>query len=108
MREYKQYPGDYPIREITQANFEQDTDKEPPWYPESKEQDAHYAVCPSCDNPIQIVRLYPKTSEDGKPYGRHINRSIKKLAEYNHGRKLRCPRRSPKSAKRIFCYKCRA
>ena len=42
-----------------------------------------FAICPQCDNPIQIVGLYKKLKNTDKPYGKHYTRSVNGLADYN-------------------------
>ncbi len=51
----------------------------------------YYAVCPECDNPIQIIGLFKNTVEAGKkPYGRHNKGSIPNLAKYCEDDYLMC------------------
>lgn len=40
-----------------------------------------YAVCPVCDNPIQIVGLY--SAKQGTPYGRHLSHAVPDLADFD-------------------------
>jgi len=50
-----------------------------------------YAVCPACENPIQLIGLYKNTVEGGKkPYGRHNKGSVPRLAVYNEADYLDC------------------
>lgn len=73
-----------------------DTEKKAPWYQGiGKPSESHFAVCPSCDNPIQIIRLYPKTETPGEPYGKHICKNIEKLASCNRQKMLTCPLLKP-------------
>ena len=58
--------------------FEKITDRKKPWYqgagsPRNKSQ---FAVCPSCDNPVQLVGLYINTPEARQPYARHTGKRI--------------------------------
>lgn len=77
---------------ITPTNYEQYTKKRPPYVQKVNGSDSYYAVCPECDNPIQIVGLYKETIESGKkPYGRHNKGSIQYLADYSEEDYLFCP-----------------
>lgn len=68
----------------------------------------YFAVCPACDNPIQLIGIFRNSPEAGrKPYGRHFPKNVVGLAEYNEAEYLDCPysnrnwstsaKRSPKS-----------
>ena len=66
-----------PSRPITRTGFEQATEKRAPWYQtDEKGMERHYALCPACVNPIQIIGLYT----EGKPYGRHNNKAVSGIA----------------------------
>ncbi|MDF7669980.1 hypothetical protein PT276_01960 [Orbaceae bacterium ESL0721] len=60
---------------ITKNDFEMKTKKEKPYYNETLSNNGemrHFAVCPACDNPIEIIRL-----RDGvKPYGKHFKKTV--------------------------------
>lgn len=49
----------------------------------------YLAICPSCDNPIQIVGLYVKDNTRF-PYGKHYPEDFA-YAKYNHQNYLYCP-----------------
>lgn len=66
-------------------NFEDETRKEAPYYNRdilSNGRIAHMAICPSCENPIQIINLYNINAKT-KPYARHYPNSVPYLANYN-------------------------
>lgn len=49
-----------------------DTLKNPPYYASnSAGGTSQFAVSPACDNPIQLIGLYPKSNNPISPYGRH-------------------------------------
>lgn len=62
--------------------FEEKTKGDERYYsdPSNKEEGSHYAVCPSCNNPVQIVGLFKKIKHTDKPYARHYEKDIKNLA----------------------------
>ncbi|GAB1255377.1 hypothetical protein Defa_28640 [Desulfovibrio sp. TH_2024_36128] len=58
MHVYKLKTGLQPIKLIEKEQFERDTGKQSPWYQKNGDEMVQYAVCPACDNPIQIIALY--------------------------------------------------
>lgn len=82
---FKTKPGVSRVIKINEKNFTEATKQEPPYSIDNKRGGlSHYAVCPECDNPIQIIGLFKNTPESGrKPYGKHHPNSIPDLAEYN-------------------------
>lgn len=84
----------YPISDTA---FLEATGKRPPYQqtrPDGSE--ALYAVCPACDNPIQIIGLFKNTPEAGRrPYGRHHSRTVPRLAVYDEQEYLDCPYSDP-------------
>ena len=81
-------------KDLTLENFETDTMKKPPYYmPNSP--DAQYAICPACDNPIQILGLYKELAHTDKPYAKHYDGSIDGLAVSNKENYDLCPYANP-------------
>ena len=70
------------IIRIEQEGFEASTLKRAPWYQKHNGEDVQYAVCPACDNPIQIIALYKRSKHSPRAHGRHVPRTIAGLAEY--------------------------
>lgn len=64
---------------------------------------SYYAVCPACDNPIQIVGLFRQQEESRptRPYGRHHPGSVPGLASYDEDAYLHCPYADPNRAARV-------
>lgn len=89
---FKKKPGfhyEYPINNDTYLRV---TGKNPPYCQVTEGKESLFAVCPMCDNPIQIVGLYKRTPEGGRrPYGKHHLGSIPKLAPYREAAYLNCP-----------------
>lgn len=102
MRVFKTKPGKIESIPLTRENFEKYTGRKPP-YVQNKEHvrnghKGYYAVCPICNNPIQIVGLYQKTNEVDAPrraYGRHYRGDIEGLATYDENEYLNCPYANP-------------
>lgn len=82
---------------ITVANFERDTLQNAPYYQPGSSGGAmsHFAVCPACDNPIQIIGLYKKLEHTPNPYGRHHPRAVADLAKYDQVSYEFCPYSNP-------------
>ncbi|MCC7983487.1 hypothetical protein INR17_27955, partial [Klebsiella pneumoniae] len=56
------------VHKITQENFDQVTKKQAPWYQPINGHQGWFAVCPACDNPIQIIGMLERDA----PYGKHF------------------------------------
>lgn len=99
---FKTVPGTAERWEINEENFAEQTEKKPPFC-QTDSAGVHYrAVCPLCDNPIDIIGLYRRElPQDGKgPYGRHHKGSIYKLADYSEAAYLNCPYHDPRLRER--------
>jgi len=56
------------VHKITQENFDQVTKKQASWYQPINGHQGWFAVCPACDNPIQIIGMLERDA----PYGKHF------------------------------------
>jgi len=84
---------------LTVFNYESCTKKSYPYYQNSLTKGInHFAICPICRNPIQIINLYNKNIiTNGRVttlYAKHYSKSVKNLIEYNHDKFINCPLRS--------------
>lgn len=81
---------------INQKDFEQKTAVKKPFYssPNTPNESNHYAVCPACDNPVQIIGLYKQSAHTDKPYAKHHSKNIPDLAVYIQSNYDFCPFRS--------------
>lgn len=71
---------------ISRENFERDTHRKYPWYRDSRTGETVkpcYAVCPGCDNPIQLIGLYKLPPNVKVPYGKHYFSDVPGLANSN-------------------------
>lgn len=92
MRNFKLKLGLNEVFEITRINFEKQTLKKSPYRKKMKNNETGYfAVCPACNNPIQLIGLYSSMEHTDHPYGKHYTRSIEGLAEYNAQAYYVCP-----------------
>ena len=93
MDKFKLKPGIGFEYHINEHNFLRATGKKYPYRRTNPQtgKEKLFAVCPFCDNPIEIIGLYRNTIEGGsKVYGRHYGQSVPDLAEYNHDAYLNC------------------
>ena len=78
---------------LNRKAFEKRTGINVPFYsePENPQKSRHYAVCPACDNPVQIIGLYKQSAHTDKPYAKHYSANIKDLAIYVQSNYDFCP-----------------
>lgn len=92
MKIFKLKVGSSEIYELDKSTFELQTKQKKPYYTFNKSNEQiQYAVCPACDNPIQIIGLYKELKNTDKPFGRHCKHSVNGLAEYNQQAYDFCP-----------------
>lgn len=92
MHKFKLKTGIGNVYTIEKFKFEEITKQKPPYYTyNEKNEKVQYAVCPACDNPIQICGLYKKLKNTNRPFGKHYCGSIYGLAEYNEQAYDNCP-----------------
>ncbi|HIE1059999.1 TPA: hypothetical protein ACXJQO_001465 [Serratia marcescens] len=79
----------YPI-DIT--DYEKRTARRPPWYKTSDNGTPQYfAICPACNNPVQIIGFYKKLANTANPYGKHFGRPIPGVGIYDRDAYEWCP-----------------
>lgn len=89
--------------DLTIENFEDATNKMPPYYQTDKKgTKKYYAICPVCKNPVIVVNLYkPDYIDDLKNrvslHARHCGKSIAGIANYNAINYHNCPLHNEKS-----------
>ena len=95
---FKVKPGISKILKITEKNFVEETKQKPPYSVQNRMGGlSHYAVCPECENPIQLNGLFKNTPEGGRrPYGKHHTKTIPGLAEYHKTDYIDCIYSNPK------------
>jgi hypothetical protein len=88
-------------RSIEKERFEEDTHRQEPWFAKSDDgKDIHFAVCPACDNPIQIIGLYHLPANITRPYGRHFGKTVRDLAPADIDAREDCPYFKPRQHKK--------
>ncbi len=74
-------------KELSRSSFEEDTRKCYPYYQQSCEKESiHFAVCPECKNPIQIIGLYSHI----RPFAMHCACSIPRIASFDQDSYANC------------------
>jgi hypothetical protein len=77
-------------------NYEEHIPKSKPYLIKHKgDKKSVFAVCPSCDNPIQLIGLFKLIENPKNPYGKHVPHDIDKLATYNQDAYIYCPYSNP-------------
>lgn len=101
MKIYKTRPVHSLYRSIMVEYFEADTGKRWPFYQQQDgDKTQHFAVCPACNNPIQVIGLYEKTVVSEDPFAKHYPKSVPGLAIYNQGDYDCCPYAAPRTPDR--------
>lgn len=102
---FKVRAGRVPAHTITKENVEDLLGRRAPWFRQGqlRGDDQHFAVCPYCDNPIQLKGLYKRQDTSPRPYGSHTGTAIEgfsfdaldlefcpyKLKSHAHGKEQR-------------------
>ena len=86
----------YPIDVKT---FEVKTLKKYPYYQESLTGEiAQFAICPECDNPVQVIGLYKTLANTNTAYGKHYAKPVTGIGIYNKENYLHCPYRAERQS----------
>lgn len=95
---FKKAVGISPVMKITEENYIIETGRKHPYRQANKRGgESLFAVCPECENPIQIIGLFKDTAEGGrKPYGKHSEKTIPGIATYHRPDYLDCSYSNPK------------
>jgi len=102
MNVFKLRPNEDGCIELTEYNYHKETAKKAPWFHAGSNGPIYYAVCPACDNPIQIINLNTdrKANEDGRAmplHARHVPHSVVGIADYNQDEYDNCSLAKPSS-----------
>ncbi|PRA81782.1 hypothetical protein CQ054_20085 [Ochrobactrum sp. MYb29] len=81
------------VYEITKDIVEETLGRREPWFRKGqvRDSDRHYAVCPYCDNPIQLKGLYPKRDNSSRPHGSHTGKPQQGFPHFNQLDLQFCP-----------------
>ena len=77
---------------LNKDEYEQRTGRRSPWY---KVSDAgspcYFAICPACNNPIQIIGLYKLPSNVNAPFAKHYRKPVSGVGIFDREAYLSCP-----------------
>lgn len=104
MNVFKTAQGIYESIQISEKTFTEATGKKQPYYvvDEQTKRARCFAVCPLCDNPIQIIGLYKAHNEGKNPYGKHFPNDIARLANYDEEAYYGCSYANPNREKKVI------
>ena len=83
-------------------NYNTETRKIFPWFQDIGSGPKHFAVCPGCDNPVEVINLFIDTvkgeDRDSHPlYARHYRNNVTGIANYSQVDYDACPLSNPAS-----------
>lgn len=93
--------GDGEAYELTRNEYINRTHKKFPFYQDVKKyKTPYFAICPACNNPIQIINLFGAQYEEEQTcrttmHGRHFTRNVDGLPAYNQENYNGCPLHNP-------------
>jgi hypothetical protein len=92
---FKLAVGAETVFNISKDVVESVTGKRAPWFQneERRDDDCLYAVCPFCENPIQLKALYRRTADSPKPYGSHTGQAENGFPHFDEVDLQFCPHR---------------
>ncbi len=92
MNIFKLQPDSNPIHwPLTRELYIEKTEKKKPFFSYGDDgKMRHYAVCPACNNPVQVIGLMEQPDE-GSLYAKHVPKSILGLATYRQAAYICCP-----------------
>jgi len=92
MNVYKLTVNQWGEKPLDKEIFETETGRARPWYVNNESgPPSCFAVCPACDNPIQILGFYHQLKNTDRPYARHYPNTISGLAVYRQEDYEFCP-----------------
>lgn len=96
---FKLKPGGK-IHLLSEHTYDEQTYKALPYVRRAKSSIKRYALCPVCENPIEILNLMHRANDDTPAHGRHVCRPIKGVGDFNRDRYENCPLKSWRSGNR--------
>jgi hypothetical protein len=98
---YKLSVTDIEAKKIDKDAFEDETFCRSPWYQDNAVgKRSQFAVCPACDNPIQLIGLYELPPNVKNPFGKHAVAEVPGLAATFPESREHCPYFNPRQPDR--------
>ena len=94
---FKIHVGEGRAIAISRENYFMETKGMEPYVVERDGHRTFYAVCPECDNPIQLIGLHRRELDAGhrRPYGKHVGHDVPGVAVYDETAYLECSYSNP-------------
>ena len=94
---FKTHVGEGRAIAISRENYFMEAKGMEPYVVERDGHRTFYAVCPECDNPIQLIGLNRRELDAGhrRPYGRHVGHDVPRVAVYDETAYLECSYSNP-------------
>lgn len=94
---FKIHVGEGRAIAISRENYFMETKGMEPYVVERDGHRTFYAVCPECDNPIQLIGLNRRELDAGhrRPYGKHVGHDVPGVAVYDETAYLECSYSNP-------------
>ena len=94
---FKTHVGEGRAIAISRENYFMETKGMEPYVVERDGHRTCYAVCPECDNPIQLIGLNRRELDAGhrRPYGKHVRHDVPGVAAYDETAYLECSYSNP-------------
>ena len=94
---FKIHVGEGRAIAISRENYFMETKGMEPYVVERDGHRTFYAVCPECDNPIQLIGLNRRELDAGhrRPYGKHVGHDVTGVAVYDETAYLECSYSNP-------------
>ena len=75
---FKVTPGRVPSHKVSRENVEELLGRRAPWFKPGQQRgdDRHFAVCPYCENAIQLKGIYKQTDGKARHYGSHVGTEL--------------------------------
>lgn len=75
---FKVTPGRVPAYKVSKENVEDLLGRREPWFKPGQQRgdDRHFAICPYCDNAVQLKGIYKQTPGKPREYGSHVGSEL--------------------------------
>lgn len=80
---------------LTKNAYDNKTKREYPYIQNEQNEIKSYALCPDCNNPVQLINRNNQTTKSNTLYARHIARSVKGIADYHQDKYDDCDLKNP-------------
>jgi len=75
MKYFKIKPGRNKVYEVVKEEYIRATGNKEPYTQKKNGNESHFAVCPRCDNPVQLIGLY-SLKQKPRPHAKHTGKDV--------------------------------